>query len=65
MVQLPPGANMERTGKVLREMESILDKNPIVDSVLDVAGFSLLGQGENVGMGFIRLKDWDEAQGIG
>jgi multidrug efflux pump len=28
--------------------------------VLDVAGFSFLGQGENVGMGFIRLKDWSE-----
>jgi multidrug efflux pump len=28
--------------------------------VLDVAGFSFVGQGENVGLGFIRLKDWSE-----
>ena len=60
MIQLPPGANMERTGAVLREMETIIQKNPAVDKVLDVAGFSFVGQGENVGLGFIRLKDWSE-----
>jgi multidrug efflux pump len=60
VVQLPPGANMERTGKVLRQMEQIIQKNPAVDKVLDVAGFSFVGQGENVGLGFIRLKDWGE-----
>ena len=43
IVQLPPGANMERTGQVLREMEAILKKNPAVDQVLDVAGFSFVG----------------------
>ena len=60
LIQLPPGANMERTGKVLRQMEEIIQKNPNVDKVLDVAGFSFVGQGENVGLGFIRLKDWSE-----
>ena len=60
IIQLPPGANMERTGHVLREMEKILNQNPAVDKVLDVAGFSFVGQGENVGLGFIRLKDWSQ-----
>jgi multidrug efflux pump len=60
LVQLPPGATMERTGKVLREMEGIIQQHPAVDKVLDVAGFSFVGQGENVGLGFIRLKDWSE-----
>ncbi len=60
MVQLPPGASIERTGRVLREMEGIIRKHPAVDKVLDVAGFSFVGQGENVGLGFIRLKDWSE-----
>ncbi len=60
LIQLPPGANMERTGAVLREMEDIIQKNPAVDKVLDVAGFSFIGEGENVGLGFIRLKHWDE-----
>jgi len=58
LIQLPAGANMERTSGVLREMEKILQKHPAVDKVLDVAGFSFVGQGENVGLGFIRLKDW-------
>ncbi len=52
IIQLPPGANMQRTGDVLSEMEKIIQKNPIVDQVLDVAGFSFVGQGENVGLGF-------------
>jgi len=60
IIQLPPGANMARTNAVLRQMEGILEQNPLVDRVLDVAGFSFVGQGENVGLGFIRLKDWSE-----
>ena len=60
IVQLPAGANMQRTGAVMRQMEAIVQKNPAVDKVLDVAGFSFVGQGENVGLGFIRLKDWSE-----
>ena len=59
IVQLPPGASMERTGDVLRQMEVILRQNPAVEQVFDVAGFSFVGQGENVGLGFIRLRDWD------
>ncbi len=60
IAQLPPGASMERTGAVLRAMEGIIQKHPAVEQVLDVAGFSFVGQGENVGLGFIRLKPWDQ-----
>jgi multidrug efflux pump len=60
IISLPSGANMARTNAVLRQMEQIIQKNPAVDKVLDVAGFSFIGQGENVGLGFIRLKDWSE-----
>jgi multidrug efflux pump len=31
-----------------------------VDRVLDVSGFSFLGQAENVAMAFIKFKDWSE-----
>lgn len=65
LVQLPPGASMERTGGVLRQMETILHRSPVVEAVLDVAGFSFVGQGENVGLGFIRLKDWSQRRGAG
>jgi len=60
IVQLPPGASMERTGGVLRQVENILQQHKAVDKVFDVAGFSFVGQGENVGLGFIRLRDWDD-----
>jgi multidrug efflux pump len=60
IVMLPPGANIERTSGVMRQLEGILHENPAVDKVLNVAGFSFIGQGENVGLVFIRLKDWSE-----
>jgi multidrug efflux pump len=58
LVQLPPGATLQRTGAVMNTMLGILKKDDAVDNVLQISGFSFLGQGENVGMGFIRLKDW-------
>ena len=58
IIQLPPQANIVRTTQVLKQVEDVVRKNPAVDMVLDVAGFSFVGQGENVGLGFIRLKDW-------
>ncbi|MGH8558450.1 MAG: multidrug efflux RND transporter permease subunit [Methylococcales bacterium] len=63
LVQLPPGASLERTGVVLRQMEAIVQPNPLVERVLTVAGFSFMGQGENVGLGFIRLRDWNQRSG--
>jgi multidrug efflux pump len=65
IAQLPAGATMERTGEVLRELEGVLDQSPLVAGVLDVAGFSFLGEGENVGLAFIPLKEWDERRGPG
>ena len=60
IIQLPPQSNIVQTTQVLKQMEDVIRKNPAVDMVLDVAGFSFVGQGENVGLGFIRLKNWDE-----
>ena len=60
IIQLPPQSNIVQTTQVLKQMEDVIRKNPAVDMVLDVAGFSFVGQGENAGLGFIRLKNWDE-----
>jgi multidrug efflux pump len=59
VVQLPPGATLQRTKAVMEQMREVLKKDDAVDGVLQITGFSFLGQGENVGMNFIRLKDWD------
>src|SRR5690348_16266967 len=59
-IQLPPGATVERTRAVMKEVEAIVGKNPAVANVFTIGGFSFIGHGENVGMAFIHLKDWSD-----
>ncbi len=62
MVQLPPGATFERTSRVLKEVEHyfLVDEKKAVDGLMTVAGYSYAGNGQNSGMAFVRLKDWEE-----
>ena len=62
VVQLPPGATMQRTTDVMTRMTQILRSNPAIDGVMEVGGFSFVGSGENVGMGFVRFKPWSERE---
>ncbi|MBJ6724493.1 efflux RND transporter permease subunit [Geomesophilobacter sediminis] len=59
-VQLPAGATMERTTAVLKQLQDHFEKNEAktVDSVLTVAGISFAGRGQNMGLAFVKLKDW-------
>jgi multidrug efflux pump len=61
-LQLPAGATQERTNKVIKQVEQYFLENETdtVNSTFMVAGFGLSGSGQNVGMGFMRLKDWSE-----
>ncbi|MEY2170196.1 MULTISPECIES: multidrug efflux RND transporter permease subunit [unclassified Rhodanobacter] len=58
VIQLPPGATKQRTGEVMAQMRAILNKDPAVEGVLQVTGFSFIGNSESAGMAFIKLKDW-------
>jgi multidrug efflux pump len=60
LVQLPAGATEERTLKVMQQMEQHFEQNEkdTVDSVITVAGFSFAGRGQNMGLAFVKLKDW-------
>ncbi len=60
IVQLPPGATIERTDKVFQQVHAKLKEMPGFEGLMAVSGFSFVGSGENVGMGFIRLKPWEE-----
>ncbi|GAB3516964.1 multidrug efflux RND transporter permease subunit [Pseudoxanthomonas daejeonensis] len=60
IVQLPPGATLQRTQGVFDQMRGSLEQLDGFESMLQVAGFSFVGSGENVGMAFIKLKPWDE-----
>ena len=61
-VQLPDGATLERTGKVVSRMQQMLSGHPTVANVLAVVGFDLIGGGAktNAGTLFLPLKPWDE-----
>ncbi|ADV99888.1 multidrug efflux protein [Yersinia pestis biovar Medievalis str. Harbin 35] len=65
MVQLPAGATQERTQKVLNHVtDYYLDKEKnVVNSVFTVNGFGFSGQGQNTGLAFVSLKNWDERKG--
>ncbi|HEX7342559.1 MAG TPA: efflux RND transporter permease subunit, partial [Rhodanobacteraceae bacterium] len=60
MVQLPQGATTPRTEKVMAKIRSILTKDPATENFFDIVGFSFVGSGENTGMAFVQLKDWDD-----
>jgi multidrug efflux pump len=64
IVQLPPGATIARTNQVMEQVRSIGRQNPDVEGVVSVSGFSFVGQGENVGMAFYRLKPWDKRPNV-
>ncbi|AYN27305.1 efflux RND transporter permease subunit [Buttiauxella sp. 3AFRM03] len=65
MAQLPAGATQERTQAVLDEVSKYyLEKEKDnVNSVFTVNGFGFSGQGQNTGLAFVSLKDWDERPG--
>ncbi len=61
-VQAPPGASRERTWQALDKAQQYLtnEEKDTVEGVLTVSGFSFSGTGQNMGLLFIKLKDWDE-----
>ncbi|BCA81175.1 efflux RND transporter permease subunit [Desulfuromonas sp. AOP6] len=63
-LQLPAGATQARTMEVIKQVEHhFLEKEgEAIDSLMTVAGFSFAGRGQNMGIAFIRLKDWELRQ---
>ncbi len=64
-IQLPPGATQERTRAVIEQVEGYMLKQPEVQSMVGVLGFSFSGQGQNAALAFVTLKDWSERKGKG
>lgn len=62
-VQLPPGATQNRTLDVMKQVEGYMLKQPEVQSMVSVLGFSFAGTGQNAALAFVTLKDWDEREG--
>ncbi len=59
-VQLPPGASAGRTLSVMKQAEDYFMKQPGVQDIVAVTGYSFSGSGQNGGLLFVPLKDWEE-----
>ena len=62
-MQLPPGATQERTLEAMKQAESFFLKQPEVQTMVSVMGFSFSGTGQNAALAFVPLKDWSERSG--
>lgn len=62
IISAPPGATMERTQQsVDKAIDYYLNtESENVNSLFTVVGFSFAGRGQNMAMGFLSLKDWEE-----
>ena len=61
--ELPPGATLSRTDKVLDDFyANVREQVDGIDTLMLVGGFSFVGggQGENVGMAIVKLNDWSQ-----
>ncbi|MBY0360584.1 MAG: efflux RND transporter permease subunit [Phreatobacter sp.] len=64
-VTAPPGATADRTQRALDELGRYLreEEGAVVDNFFAINGFSFGGRGQNSGLGFITLRDWDVRPG--
>lgn len=62
---LPTNSTQESTLKVLEKVSDHFMAEDGVRSVFSVAGFSFAGQGQNMGIAFVGLKDWSEREAPG
>ncbi len=64
-VTAPPGATADRTQRALDELGRYLreEEAGVVESFYAINGFSFGGRGQNSGLGFITLRDWDVRRG--
>ncbi|HPB29164.1 MAG TPA: efflux RND transporter permease subunit, partial [Acidobacteriota bacterium] len=61
MVQLPPGSTLEQTEAVMTQLRNhfLVEQKEAVESCMTITGFSMAGRGQNQGMSFIKLRDWE------
>lgn len=62
IIQTPPGATLERTNEVARQLQEICEEVEGVESVSSLAGYEIMteGRGSNAGTCLINLKQWSD-----
>jgi multidrug efflux pump len=65
LVQTPPGASTTRTDQALAQVRDhfLKKEGANVKGVYTVSGFSFAGQGQNAGIAFVLLNDWENREG--
>lgn len=58
----PPSSSLVQTVEKVKKIEDFYldDAGDAVDGLFTAAGFSFSGQGQNVGLAFVKMKNWDE-----
>ena len=64
-VTLPTGSTAEQTETVMAKVRKhfLVDEKANVAGLFTAAGFGFVGIGQNTGLGFATLKDWEERPG--
>jgi hydrophobe/amphiphile efflux-1 (HAE1) family protein len=60
-VVIPTGSTLEQTGKIMKQIERYFqehEKDAVAD-VMTISGSGFSGRGQNNGMVFVKLKDWN------
>ena len=60
MAMLPSGSTLEQSDAVMDKVNDYFleDEKEGVESLITVAGMSFGGEGQNMALGFVKLKDW-------
>ena len=63
-VVLPSGSTSQQTLEVIKKVENhyLVEQADAVESMFSVTGFSFGGRGQNMGLAFVQLKNWEERQ---
>jgi HAE1 family hydrophobic/amphiphilic exporter-1 len=59
-VALPVGSTLEQTEAVMKRVRDqfLNNEKDAVDSIMTISGQNMSGRGQNIGMAYIKLKDW-------
>jgi HAE1 family hydrophobic/amphiphilic exporter-1 len=58
---LPANSTLEQTAKVMEEVKNhfLEHEKDAVESCMTISGMNFSGRGQNAGMAFVKLKDWE------
>ena len=61
MSNLPSGSTLEQSEVVMEKVRQyfMTKEKDAIESILTISGMNQAGRGQNTGMAFIKLKDWD------